>query len=274
MEESFITGTSDMSDFTEWWESHLPSSIIIYCLKGKAQMLLQFREYTITEGQIAIISPDMFPTFVSRTEDFSVTFCLMKRNFAEETLYGISKTLYDNIYSSPIVNGGENVAIWFDTLKYISDNYSDYQYRLNIIENVVKNIYLVYLNLWQQQYENADVKLDYNRPEQLCMKFYDLIFDHFKEHRDTRFYAEQLCISQNYLAMITRQVCNESPKDAINRMVVLELKYQIKNTTLTAEQIASALNFPDASYMHRYFKKHTGKSISQYRKDYNRNSTD
>lgn len=198
----------------------------------------------------------------------------MKRNFAEETLYGISKTLYDNIYSSPIVNGGENVAIWFDTLKYISDNYSDYQYRLNIIENVVKNIYLVYLNLWQQQYENADVKLDYNRPEQLCMKFYDLIFDHFKEHRDTRFYAEQLCISQNYLAMITRQVCNESPKDAINRMVVLELKYQIKNTTLTAEQIASALNFPDASYMHRYFKKHTGKSISQYRKDYNRNGTD
>lgn len=67
MEESFITGTSDMSGFTEWWESHLPSSIIIYCLKGKAQMLLQFRKYTITEGQIAIISPDMFPTFVSRT---------------------------------------------------------------------------------------------------------------------------------------------------------------------------------------------------------------
>lgn len=263
-----------MSTFTEWWESHLLSSIIIYCLKGKAQMLLQFREYTITEGQIAIISPDMFPTFVSRSEDFNVTFCLMKRYFAEETLYGISKTLYDNIYSSPIVNGGENVAIWFDTLKYISDNYSGYQYRLNIIENVVRNIYIVYLNLWQQQYENADVKLDYNRPEQLCMKFYDLIFDHFKEHRDTRFYAEQLCISQNYLAMITRQVCNESPKDAINRMVVLELKYQIKNTTLTAEQIASALNFPDASYMHRYFKKHTGKSISQYRKDYNRNGSD
>lgn len=130
----------------------------------------------------------MFPTFVSRSEDFNVTFCLIKRNFAEETLYGISKTLYDNIYSSPIVNGGENVAIWFDSLKYISDNYSGYQYRLNIIENIVK--------------------------------------------------------------------------------------YQLKNTTLTAEQIASALNFPDASYMHRYFKKHTGKSISQYRKDYNRNGSD
>lgn len=71
--------------------------------------------------------------------------------------------------------------------------------------------------------------------------------------------------SPNYLAIIVRQVCKESPKEAIDRQVVSEMKYLVKNTSLTAEQIALRLHFPDTSYVCRYFKKRTGMSISDYK---------
>ena len=76
------------------------------------------------------------------------------------------------------------------------------------------------------------------------------------------------CVSPppNYLAIIVRQVCKESPKEAIDRLVVAEIKYMIRHTTLTAGQMAIRQHFPDTSYMCRYFRKRTGMSISEYRK--------
>lgn len=47
--------------------------------------------------------------------------------------------------------------------------------------------------------------------------------------------------------------------------MILEIKHLLKNTTLTAAQIALRLHFPDSSYLCRYFRKHTGTSISTYR---------
>ncbi len=70
----------------------------------------------------------------------------------------------------------------------------------------------------------------------------------------------------NYLAMIVRQVCKETLKDTINRQVLSEMKYIIRNTLMTAKQMALHLHFPDTPYMCRYFKKHIGVAISEYRK--------
>lgn len=66
--------------------------------------------------------------------------------------------------------------------------------------------------------------------------------------------------------MATRQVCHETPKQAIDRQVTMEMKYLLKNTNMTAEQIADYLHFSDTSYMCRFFRRQTGLSLSEYRK--------
>lgn len=66
--------------------------------------------------------------------------------------------------------------------------------------------------------------------------------------------------------MITRQVCRESPKAAIDRMVVLTIKNLLRTTAMTVEQIAAELHFADTSYMCRYFRRHAGQSMGEYRR--------
>lgn len=134
-----------------------------------------------------------------------------------------------------------------------------------LLHNLLQSIWLVYYHLWQQQYGRRNPTRELKRPEQLCMAFYDLVFDHFATHRDIRFYADRLCITPNYLAMLVRQIGGESPKEAIDRLVVMEMKYMLRNTSLTAAQIALHLHFPDTSYMCRYFRKRTGLSLSDIR---------
>ena len=266
MDKTCIIGRSEMNGFTAWWESHLPSYMIIYCRGGDAKMLVQFEECTISKNVAVLVTPDMFPAFMSHSDDFEVSYCLMSREFAEMVLYGVPMKFFDMLYLTPVIERGSELETWIDMLEHISKEYASYQCNMKIIENVIHNIFLVSFNLWHQQYDSKPMERYLTRPERLCMAFYDLIFDNFKEQRETRFYADRLCITPNYLAMIVRQVCNESPKDAIDRQVILEMKNLIRNTDMNVGQMAIHLHFSDTSYMCRYFKKRAGTSISDYRK--------
>ncbi|MCD8179304.1 MAG: helix-turn-helix domain-containing protein [Tannerellaceae bacterium] len=80
------------------------------------------------------------------------------------------------------------------------------------------------------------------------------------------FYADRLCITPRYLSFISRQVTRtKSAKDLINNHIILEIKVLLESTQLPVQEIAHRLNFPDQSYLGRYFKRYTGQSPSQYR---------
>lgn len=266
MESYCIIGESDMKDFTPWWESHLPAYIIVYCLHGEAELKLQFRNHTFRQGMATIIPPDMFPVFTSRSETFLAFYCLMSRDFAEKSFFDMPSGFYDAIYVAPILPSKETMDRWITLLQGVGEDLT-HPYRPNILSDLLHAFALDYYHRWKQYYGNQPMKDDKSPAGVLCMKFYNLIFDHFREQHTTAYYADRLCITPNYLAMITRQICNETPKQAIDRMIVLEMKYMLRNTSLTAEQIALHLHFPDTSYMCRFFRKQTGYSLSEYRKN-------
>lgn len=261
-----IIGESDMKDFTSWWESHLPACIIVYCRTGEAELRLQFKSHPFRQGMVTFISPDMYPDFVSMTEDFSVFYCLMNRDFAEKSAYNVPNTFFDSLYVQPMLYIGEFMEVWIKLLESVYADCSN-PHRQNILTDLLHAFTLDCYNKWKHQYGDRSLQEERSPAETICAKFYNLIFDHFMEHRNTAFYADKLCITPNYLAMVTRSICHETPKQMIDRQVILDMKYLLRNTTMTAEQIALYLHFPDTSYMCRFFRKQTGISLSEYRKN-------
>lgn len=265
MEYICTAGTSDMEGFTAWWESHLPAWMVAYCLRGEARLTLQFREHVFGAGMATIIAPDMFPAFAAASADFEVFYCLMSRDLVEKSFYDVPGSFFDSIYARPVlpVDGGEMKA-WTDLLALVCGE-GENAYRQEILAGVLRAFVLYYYNVWRQRYGDVPVRDDRSPAEAICMRFYNLVFDHFREHRAVAFYADRLCVTPNYLAMVTRKVCRESPKQAIDRQVTLEMKYALRHTGLTMEQLARLLHFPDTSYMCRYFRRQTGRSLSEYR---------
>ena len=51
----------------------------------------------------------------------------------------------------------------------------------------------------------------------------------------------------------------------ISRILVLHAQVLLKSSKQTVQQIALELNFPNASFFGRFFKKHTGMTPGQYR---------
>lgn len=106
-----------------------------------------------------------------------------------------------------------------------------------------------------------------NRQMELFHRFVSLVHDCCIEEREVSFYADKLCISTRYLSAIVRRTTHQSAKELIDKIVIMEIKVLLQNTTLPIQEIAYKMHFPDQSYLGRYFKKHTGISPSAFRQE-------
>lgn len=96
-------------------------------------------------------------------------------------------------------------------------------------------------------------------------KFIDLLLTNRDMHRDVDYFARRLCITKSYLAGITRQIIGRTPKEMIDEHIVRAIKTQLAFGDDSLQQIAEQMNFPDQSYLGRYFKRHTGMHPSAFR---------
>ena len=65
--------------------------------------------------------------------------------------------------------------------------------------------------------------------------------------------------------MVIKETSGKSAKDWIVEYIILEIKALLKNTSLNIQEIAIKTNFANQSSLGRFFRKHTGMSLSQYR---------
>lgn len=112
----------------------------------------------------------------------------------------------------------------------------------------------------------VSVAESYTRKQLLFHKFMHLIHEHAAQMHQVSFYAGQLCISPRYLHEITETYSNgKTPKALIDEQLTAELKVLLNNPALSIAEIASLCQFPDSSYLSRFFKKNTGISPKEYR---------
>lgn len=97
-------------------------------------------------------------------------------------------------------------------------------------------------------------------------KFIHLVAQHVKEQHSVQFYADQLCITSNYLNELITSSLGLSAKRYIQHKVMDEAKRLLAYTELSVSDIAFELHFSTVSYFIRSFRRHTGETPLLYRK--------
>ena len=105
------------------------------------------------------------------------------------------------------------------------------------------------------------------RAESIFTEFIRLVEQNYRSERRVSWYGEQLCITPKYLSETVKAISQRTPNEWIDKYVTLELRVQLKNTTKSIKEIAKDLNFPNQSFLGKYFKEHVGVSPSAYRRD-------
>lgn len=114
--------------------------------------------------------------------------------------------------------------------------------------------------------EKQESQSSSTRQQQICRSFMQLVREYAAQEHGAAFYAGKLCISTRYLHRATTLCLNgKSPKQIIEEQLLAEVKVLLDDPSLTVTAIAERLNFPDQSYLTRFFKRHTGISPRRFR---------
>ena len=103
------------------------------------------------------------------------------------------------------------------------------------------------------------------RSDELFSRFIEAVNTWCTQSRRIPFYADKLGITAHHLSAIVKTASGESAMSWIHQATIQRAKLLLSQGQ-TALQVSEALEFPDAPYFNRYFKRHTGMPPGAYQK--------
>jgi len=135
-----------------------------------------------------------------------------------------------------------------------------------VIRNLLQ-VMIVYINriVSQMKSPGSFVELQYQK---MATRFKSLVFEHYVKNKTVAYYAEMLGITPAYLGEAVKKVYHTTPKDIINEIIFLHAKTLLTSTDTGIKELAWSLNFDDYSHFVKFFKKMSGVSPAEYRKNF------
>lgn len=103
----------------------------------------------------------------------------------------------------------------------------------------------------------------------LVRQFYVLVDKHFKEKKKVSDYAALLNRSPKTITNLFASYDIPTPLQIIHDRIISEARRLLIYTDKSAKEIAALLGFDDQATFSRFFKKNTGKSITEFRSNEN-----
>ena len=239
------------------------------CRQGKVQYSVDTEERMVAANDVIIISEGQVIDNYMLSNDLSGIAILISQNFFSEIIkdiHGIS-SLFLFSRSHPVFGLRQdevgNLMTYFDLIwNKMNDN--EHHFRKDVVRSLIATMIYdlsqVIYRIQQQKNKRS------GRAESIFTEFIKLVEQNFRHERRVSHYATRLCITPKYLSETVKQVSHRTPNEWIDNYVALEIRVMLKNTTKSIKEIAEEMNFPNQSFLGRFFKEHVGMSPSEYRK--------
>jgi AraC-like DNA-binding protein len=120
--------------------------------------------------------------------------------------------------------------------------------------------------MWNKYGEGGPSKhTEMKRSDSILKAFAELLTKHIMTEPSLDFYAEQLCISKQYLSLIVKERTSVTAGKILAVMRTEAASRLLRDPELSIQQIAAQMSFADQSSFGKFFKKHTGVSPMKYR---------
>ena len=243
--------------------------LMALCKHGKAQYSIDTREQTVKPGDLLFISERHIVDNYMASPDFECLCIMVSTEFYHGFIQNVKNVSSLLLFSmnNPVVSlTPREIQVYGNYYQTIREKMGDkeHHYRTDLVKALLLAMFYDMSNvIWRVEQQGAKSQ---TRADVIFAHFIHLLEQHFRKERRVSWYAEQLCITPKYLSEIVKQVSKRTPNEWIDNYVVLEIRVLLKNSTKSIKEIAEELQFPNQSFLGKYFKEHIGVSPSQYRK--------
>lgn len=247
--------------------------IVAICLNGSCKVKINYREWYIEENSIWIIVPNHIVEYFKPSDDFRVEFLSFSSDYMQDMPTPQDFNLFKEIYQMPILNiPAESISVllrYFEYIVEIFNNKTKYNNLLNyLIKTHLSSLLLEIMALYNMNRgTNTTENVSSNRDEDIIFQFFNLLQNHYKTGRTASFYADKMFMTPKYLSNVLKKTTGRPINSWIGDAVLSGAKLYLRGSDLTVAQISDELNFPNASYFGRFFRKKTGVTPKKYREE-------
>lgn len=269
--QGFATIQSSLLQFVQH-VYQMQHTSIFFCLSGEALFTIDGQKHRFTPGQIIICPKGSNILLLDITRDFSSRLLGLSKHIwlaarssmSPETIQAMECRTHQGGNSDLEKEFINNIFRQIDILdiEASSDENTDYC-KQNIILAV--NSLLLYIQRISKANRSIAREHTGESKDKLFHEFRVLLTNNFREDRSVQFYADKMHISTRHLNAICQRASGQNAKEIIDHFTIIELQVSLMYTHKSFQELVNEFHFPDQSYLNRYFKRHTGYSLSEFR---------
>lgn len=235
------------------------------CLSGKMEGYINLKSIIALAPSLTVIFPGQILQYKYMSDDFTGLFIIMSYRYINNLNIQTWTPLFTSIRENPVVSLAENdlktIITYYSLLKDAIKN-EDNPYRMETVRHLTKAFFYGS----GHQFHKVPKEENKSKHEIIVEKFLKLVEKHYREERGIGFYADKLSMTPKYLSSLVKTNTGKFANEWIDSYVILEAEALLKSTNMTIQQISNDLSFPTQSIFGKYFKRLTGKSPKEYKK--------
>lgn len=242
--------------------------IIGLCTKGRLKYQLDTQDQYINAGDIIIVSENRIFDKYESSSDFEGLVMMISINFFHEIIQTVRdvNSLFIFARSHPVISlENKEIEAFKEYFHVIQKRLGDKGnfFRRDLIRSLL--LAMLY-DVGNFIYRFKETDRPQTRAESFFTRFIKMVEKHCKHERRVGWYALQLGITPKYLSEAVKSVSKRTPNQWIDNYVLMEIRVMLKNSTKSVKEISNEMNFPNQSFMGRFFKEHMGMTPREYRR--------
>jgi AraC family transcriptional activator of pobA len=243
--------------------------IILLVKKAKGQHFIDFHEFRLADNQVFFISPGQVHQIIEHEQSFGYALTFSPQFMLEN---GIDQCFIDDLhlfqdygFTPPLELPEQEMNKLFARAdEILAITQSDLKFKYQGVGALLK-LLLIHCNnacTLAQESNTQAVQASVS----LLRDFKNLLNQHYKQWHKVADYATALHITADYLNASVKSLSGKSAKEHIQSRIVIAAKRLLIFSNLPAKSIAYELGFSEPANFSQFYKKCTGLSPSQFRK--------
>lgn len=250
-------------------KQHIHTSLFqIFCIeKGCGKLLAEKKEFEFKNACLMVIPENTLHGF-EYEEKIQGTVLTISVSFLAQ-LFKLNPKINLELGKLRILNTDENTTEFQFIISLIEKIREEIFSYLPEREIMLQSLFTTFLTSIFRitQAQNEEKIIQNQRSLSIFKLFIDRIKQTKKPQKTITEYANEIKITPIHLNRICQNITQKTATQVVNDFFVGEAQKLLRHTSLSISEVAYQLNFEDAAYFSRLFKKHTGVSPKGFREN-------
>ena len=247
------------------------TNVIALVCSGSMSIDINGKQQEVSVGNILLLPPTMKTSNSHCTDDFECKALCLSDHVIQQLIRDKLDIWHDAVYMSQAnvlrmsESCKEDFIFYYALIRSKTGTSSTAPASNEIIKALIRVLLLELCS--KLEHLSGMEREKVSQGKLLFNKYLSLISNSEVKRQPVAFYASQLAITPKYLTMLCLKYSNKTASDWIIQYTIEDIRYYLKNTSLSIKEISAKLGFANMSHFGSYVRKHFGISPTELRSE-------